>query len=204
MSVYFFRKRGVCGGGTFCAWLFAGMLLTAVWGCSRHEPVARIERQERGMALYREAIAEEQAGNLDGAIRLLKQLLASEPQIFSAHFQLATLLQDYAKDYVGAIHHYIAYLELRPDAEKASVPLACGRTISVPARSKTAFRSASRRRWKNPSRLSSSSATKIRKRTGRPCGGVCPKRKSPRSSQMNWGSPGQTFCCYTNKKEIIL
>ena len=126
MSVYFFRKRGVCGGGTFWAWLFAGVLLTAVWGCSRHEPVARIERQERGMALYREAIAEEQAGNLDGAIRLLKQLLASEPQIFSAHFQLATLLQDYAKDYVGAIHHYIAYLELRPDAEKSSVPLPAG------------------------------------------------------------------------------
>ncbi|MBP5226433.1 MAG: LysM peptidoglycan-binding domain-containing protein [Kiritimatiellae bacterium] len=133
MSVYFFRKRGVCGGGTFCAWLFAGMLLTAVWGCSRHEPVARIERQERGMALYREAIAEEQAGNLDGAIRLLKQLLASEPQIFSAHFQLATLLQDYAKDYVGAIHHYIAYLELRPDAEKASVPLPSGTTLGKDA-----------------------------------------------------------------------
>ncbi|MBP5321935.1 MAG: tetratricopeptide repeat protein, partial [Kiritimatiellae bacterium] len=105
MSVYFFRERKGAGSGFRRAWLVTAVVLTAVWGCSRHEPVARIERLERGTALYREAIAEEQAGNLDEAIRLLKQLLADEPQIYSAHFQLATLLQDYAKDYVGAIHH---------------------------------------------------------------------------------------------------
>lgn len=83
--------------------------------------VSKAERDERGSALYRQAIAAEQSGDVKEAIRLLNNVLIDEPRSFSAHFQLATLLHDYEEDYVGAIYHYKQYLYLRPESEKSTL-----------------------------------------------------------------------------------
>ncbi len=83
--------------------------------------IADTERAERGSALYRKAIAAEQAGDIDEAVRLFNKVLIEEPRSFSAHFQLATLLQDHVEDYFGAIYHYKQYLALRPESEKSTL-----------------------------------------------------------------------------------
>jgi len=83
--------------------------------------IADTERAERGSALYRKAIAAEQSGDIDEAVRLFNKVLIEEPRSFSAHFQLATLLQDHAEDYFGAIYHYKQYLTLRPESEKSTL-----------------------------------------------------------------------------------
>jgi nucleoid-associated protein YgaU len=80
--------------------------------------LADAERNERGSALYRKAFAAEQAGDIKEAVRLFNKVLIDEPRSFSAHFQLATLLQDREEDYLGAIYHYRQYLALRPESEK--------------------------------------------------------------------------------------
>lgn len=101
-------------------WMFLG-LMTVCFGCAKHETIALREAMERRSSLYRQAIAAEQAGNLEESVRLFHKVLLEEPKSFSAHFQLATLLQDYKKDYIGAIHHFRAYLALRPDSDKSVV-----------------------------------------------------------------------------------
>lgn len=83
--------------------------------------IADTERDERGSALYRKAIAAEQSGDIDEAVRLFNKVLIEEPRSFSAHFQLATLLQDHVEDYFGAIYHYKQYLALRPESEKSTL-----------------------------------------------------------------------------------
>ena len=62
-----------------------------------------------------------QAGRIDVAIKGFERVTLDEPRSYSAHFQLATLLQDSKKDYLGAINHYRAYLSLRPSSDKAPV-----------------------------------------------------------------------------------
>ena len=83
--------------------------------------LANVEQGERRSALYRRAIAAEQSGDVKGAIELLTKLLIEQPQAFSAHFQLATLLHDHEEDYIGAIYHYKQYLFLRPDSDKSAL-----------------------------------------------------------------------------------
>ncbi len=83
--------------------------------------IAEAERDERGSALYRKAFAAEQSGDIKEAVRLFNKVLIEEPRSFSAHFQLATLLQDHEEDYFGAIYHYKQYLALRPESEKSAL-----------------------------------------------------------------------------------
>jgi len=83
--------------------------------------IADAERNERGSALYRKAFAAEQSGDIKEAVRLFNKVLIEEPRSFSAHFQLATLLQDHEADYFGAIYHYRQYLALRPESEKGTL-----------------------------------------------------------------------------------
>ena len=90
-------------------------------GCDRESSIAKDEQNERGSALYRKAFDAEQSGDIKEAIRLFNKVLIDEPHSFSAHFQLATLLQDHEEDYVGAIYHYKQYLYLRPEAEKSTL-----------------------------------------------------------------------------------
>lgn len=89
-------------------------------GCFKSGPVAA-ESAERGSALYRQAFAAEQSGDIKEAVRLFNKVLVEEPRSFSAHFQLATLLHDHQEDYFGAIYHYRQYLYLRPESEKSTL-----------------------------------------------------------------------------------
>ena len=99
------------------------LLCSGVWalvlfaGCGKLG-VSEYERDQRGKGLFSQAVNAEQNGDLDGAIKLYKQVMIDEPKAFSAHFMLATLLHDHAEDYIGAIYHYRRYIELEPNADK--------------------------------------------------------------------------------------
>jgi len=99
----------------------AACLLAFLTGCGGESRLAKEEQNERSSALYRQAFAAEQSGDLKEAIRLYNKVLIDEPRSFSAHFQLATLLHDHEEDYVGAIYHYKQYLYLRPESEKSTL-----------------------------------------------------------------------------------
>lgn len=102
--------------------LFALAVLAAVAvGCDRANTLSEIEAQERSTRLYTNAMDDYRAGRLDAAIKGFERVVLDEPKSYSAHFQLATLLHDVRKDYIGAIAHYRAYLALRPASDKANV-----------------------------------------------------------------------------------
>lgn len=101
-------------------YIICGCLIGLVSGCVKSD-VASAEAAERNSALYRQAFAAEQTGDIDEAIRLYNKVLIEEPKSFSAHFQLATLLHDHREDYVGAIYHYNQYLYLRPESDKSTL-----------------------------------------------------------------------------------
>jgi nucleoid-associated protein YgaU len=89
-------------------------------GCGK-VGVAEFEEKERGNALFSQAVTTEKSGDVDGAIKLYKQVMIDEPKAYSAHFMLATLLQDHSEDYIGAIYHYNRYIELQPKSEKVAL-----------------------------------------------------------------------------------
>lgn len=99
--------------------LCAGLLASV--GCDRAASLSEIEARERASRLYTNAMDDLQAGRVDAAIRGFEHVLVQEPGNYSAHFQLATLLQDIKKDYIGAISHYRSYLLFRPASDKATV-----------------------------------------------------------------------------------
>ncbi len=96
-------------------------LLVTLWGCDRGPSLSEIEERERASRLYTNAMDDLQAGRMDAAIRGFERVVVQEPKSYSAHFQLATLLQDVRKDYIAAIAHYRNYLALRPASDKATV-----------------------------------------------------------------------------------
>jgi len=100
-----------------CACLVAGVFC----GCGRGPSLSEIEERERASRLYTNAMDDLQAGRLDAAIKGFERVVLQEPKSYSAHFQLATLLQDVRKDYISAIAHYRDYLALRPASDKATV-----------------------------------------------------------------------------------
>ena len=98
--------------------LCSGVLALLVFaGCGKLG-VSEHEKDQRDKVLFNQAVNAEQNGDLDGAIKLYKQVMIDEPKAFSAHFMLATLLHDHAEDYIGAIYHYRRYIELEPNSEK--------------------------------------------------------------------------------------
>ena len=100
----------------------AGVVLAVgLAGCDRNMSIAEIEAKERTSRLYTTAMEDLQAGRTDPAIRGFEHVLVQEPRNYSAHFQLATLLQDIKKDYIGAISHYKSYLLFRPTSDKATI-----------------------------------------------------------------------------------
>jgi len=100
----------------------AALLLAMVLaGCDNGMSISEIEAKERASRLYTTAMEDLQAGRTDPAIRGFEQVLVQEPRNYLAHFQLATLLQDIKKDYIGAISHYKSYLMFRPTSDKATI-----------------------------------------------------------------------------------
>lgn len=96
-------------------------LLAAFCGCDKGPTLSEIEARERASRMYTNATDDLQAGRMDAAIKGFERVVLKEPESYSAHFQLATLLQDVRKDYIAAIAHYRNYLALRPVSDKATV-----------------------------------------------------------------------------------
>ncbi len=109
-----------CSKYTLCA---LAVLLVGLVGCDRAHTLSEIEAQERSTRLYTNAMDDYRAGRLEAAIKGFERVVLDEPKSYSAHFQLATLLHDVRKDYIGAIAHYRAYLALRPASDKANVAI---------------------------------------------------------------------------------
>jgi len=103
------------------AGIFLAGVTLALCGCNRGPSLAEIEESERNSRLYTNAMDDLQAGRMDAAIAGFERVVRHEPKSYSAHFQLATLLQDVRKDYISAIAHYRDYLALRPASDKATV-----------------------------------------------------------------------------------
>ena len=101
------------------AWCIAFLFIA---GCRQAE-VSEAERADRASRLYSAAMAELQAGRVDSAIKGFRSVVKAEPGNGNAHFQLAALLEDAKKDYLGAMMHYRLYCIIRPDSEKAAVAL---------------------------------------------------------------------------------
>ena len=99
------------------------MAVVVLVGCDRAHSLSEIEAQERSTRLYTNAMDDYRAGRLEAAIKGFERVVLDEPKSYSAHFQLATLLHDVRKDYIGAISHYRDYLALRPASDKATVAI---------------------------------------------------------------------------------
>ena len=100
--------------------LICGAILLLA-GCGVSDAVGAAEKSDRASRLYTAAMAELQAGRVEPAIEKFKGVVVAEPGNGNAHFQLAALLEDVKKDYLGAIVHYRMYLMIRPTADKAVV-----------------------------------------------------------------------------------
>ena len=96
-------------------------LMSLLTACERGADLSEVEARERASRLYRNAMDDFQSGRTEPAIAGFTRVIQLEPGNYSAHFQLATILQDVKKDYVGAMIHYRQYLAMRPDADKAPV-----------------------------------------------------------------------------------
>ncbi len=97
--------------------MMLGMALLV--GCGRD--IRRLDERDRSLPLMQRARAAASTGDVEGAANLYRQALVSDPGAARAHLDLAFLLHDTMKDYVGAIYHYRGYLHLRPDTQKADM-----------------------------------------------------------------------------------
>lgn len=99
-----------------------GLCLAAVFallaGCDAVDKKIQSEREDRN---YRSAMADYQAGRLDAAVAGFEKATAANPANSSARFQLACLLQDVKKDYLGALCAFREYLLQQPQSDKAAL-----------------------------------------------------------------------------------
>lgn len=78
-------------------------------------------KAERNDAAYQKATAAYQAGQIDVAAKGFAKVVAADPSHASARFQLACLLMDAKKDYLGAICNFREYQMLEPSSDKAEI-----------------------------------------------------------------------------------
>ena len=95
------------------ATVLAALLLTSC-GTDVHSA----DEQELDSPMMKQALDRESEGDNDAALALYSKVLDSDPRLARAHLNMAFLLDDQKKDYVGAIYHYQRYIELRPTTGK--------------------------------------------------------------------------------------
>lgn len=78
-------------------------------------------KAERSEANYQKAMSAYEAGQLDVAIREFDKVVTANPGNASARFQLACLLMESKKDYLGAICGFREYTRLEPNSDKAEL-----------------------------------------------------------------------------------
>ena len=107
------------------------LLLTA---CDSVEKRKDLEN-ERKDAAYRSAMADYQAGRLDQAVKEFADVVGRDPANASARFQLACLLQDHARDHLGALCEFREYLRQHPESDKSRMArdrmATCERELAV-------------------------------------------------------------------------
>lgn len=99
--------------------VFTVALLLAVAGCDN--AVTDGYRQERSEKNYRLAMDEYRAGRIDEAVKALSEAIRLSPGNASARFQLAVMLQESKKDYLGALCNYTEYIRIAEDSGKAGM-----------------------------------------------------------------------------------
>lgn len=77
--------------------------------------------EERQSRTYQSAMADYSAGRMDAAISGFEKAIEANGNNASARFQLACLLQDYKKDWLGAMCSYREYLRLEGRSDKAAL-----------------------------------------------------------------------------------
>ena len=94
-------------------------LSLALAGCDFLEN--RDRSRERADSDYRDAMTDYAAGRVDRAVAGLEKVVAASPDNASARFQLACLLQDVKKDYLGAICNYREFVAQDASSDKVSL-----------------------------------------------------------------------------------
>lgn len=102
-----------------CDILFAAALLFAFAGCDGSTSAEY--RQERSDENYQRGVNEYRAGRIDEAVKYLSEAIRSSPANASARFQMAVILQEAKKDYLGALCNYTEYIRIAEDRDKASI-----------------------------------------------------------------------------------
>jgi hypothetical protein len=92
------------------------LLVLLLAGCSGK--VGWLDRRDKGNLLVQRASLKKNEGDPAAAVQLLGEALESNPGLARAHLDLAILLHENDKDFIGAVYHYRRYLELRPETEK--------------------------------------------------------------------------------------
>ncbi len=95
------------------------MALMALTACDRAE--RKDFREEREDRLYREAMNDYQSGRIEAAVKGFEKAVRNNPANASARFQLACLLQDAKRDYLGAFCGFREYLLQHPDSDKSKL-----------------------------------------------------------------------------------
>lgn len=102
--------------GAFCFFLLCAAAFVS--GCG---DAGRLDSAELEVKKVGQALALVQAGQPDKAAELLGRVLESDPGLARVHLELAIILHEVDKDYVGALYHYRRYLLLRPESEKTNM-----------------------------------------------------------------------------------
>lgn len=99
--------------------VFASLCMAvSIIGCTPFEGEKASDAQNS--TLMKEAIAKERNRDYDEAINLYKEVIENYKGASLANLQLAILLHEYKKDYLGAIFHYRKYIEIadKPGAKE--------------------------------------------------------------------------------------
>lgn len=98
------------------------MLLTTLTTLTACDRLAQADfRGEHDDRLYRAAMDDYRSGRLDAALSGFEKAIRADPANASARFQLACLLQDAKRDFVGAYCGYREYLMQEPTSDKAKL-----------------------------------------------------------------------------------
>jgi len=116
----------------FLSWLPLMAAMMMLSGCSDASSDLGKERDDRD---YRAAMTDYHAGRMDAALDGFTKAARNNPANASVRFQLACLLQDYKKDYLGAYCAFREYLLQHPESDKASIASArlsdCEKSIAT-------------------------------------------------------------------------
>lgn len=99
--------------------LLAALSALVFAGAGCDNSIAYDYREERSEKDYQLAIKELEAGNVDKAIELLNTAIKASPGNASARFQLAIILEEKKKDYLGAYCCFAEYLRIAGDSDKS-------------------------------------------------------------------------------------